>query len=123
MSKSERIKQVLVTFSGYGLTAKQIAAEAGASLSWTYAVLRRLERDGFAEWTRRDVSGLPARARHYCAVRSAAATYVAETEAAELVAIEVAVDALDFDAAADAYYGRTPIGVDASFDFGANVAA
>lgn len=98
MSKAERIRQVLVEFAGYGLTARQIAAEAGASLSWTYEVLRRLDAEGFSEHTHRNPQGIPSRARHYCALRGALET-TAEQRAEELAAWDDVVDAYDFDAA------------------------
>jgi transposase len=97
MSKAERIKAVLVEFEGYGLTAAQIADEAGASLSWTYEVLRRLREEGFLEQSNRDPRGIPSRARHYC-VNRGALEVTAEDRAEELAAWDDVVDAYDFDA-------------------------
>lgn len=89
----ERIQQVLVAFQGEALTVKQIAAEAGCSVSWAYRVLARLEAEGFTARTYRDAHGLPVRARRYSiASRDVAADYEDEAAAAELVALEAWAD-------------------------------
>lgn len=89
----ERIKATLVAFAGCGLSAKQVAAEAGCSVSWVYRVLKRLEAEGFVAYTHRDAQGLPTRERRYAvASRDVLEDHLEAEHAAELVLLEEAAD-------------------------------
>ena len=106
MTKAERIKSVLVEFAGSGLSAREIAAEADASLSWTYEVLRRLRAEGFLAFDLRDRRGLPARARHFRALRSEVEAFETQLAQAEVELAEDYAETMDCDAEFEAWSRR-----------------
>ena len=92
------MREVLVDFAGWGLTAQQVAAEAEASASYARRALVELERQGFAEVSTRNPQGIDAGVKHYLAKRGAVAAEFETAREAEVREASARADAVDWDA-------------------------